>query len=63
MTDKHEFYTAQSIFMQINWNLGFGNFQEWILFSKFQNGELNQDGVSNHCFFLLALTQSFFNQF
>jgi hypothetical protein len=32
-------------------------------FSKFQNGGLKQDGVSNHCFFLLALTQPFLNRF
>jgi hypothetical protein len=31
-------------------------------FSKFQNGGLNGDGAINHCFFLLALTQPFFNR-
>jgi hypothetical protein len=31
--------------------------------SKLQNGGLNQDGISNCCFFILALTQSFLNRF
>jgi hypothetical protein len=33
-----------------------------IFFSKLQNGGLNGDGAINHCFFLLALTQPFFNR-
>jgi hypothetical protein len=33
-----------------------------IFFSKLQNGGLNGDGAFNHCFFLLVLTQPFFNR-
>jgi hypothetical protein len=58
---------AQSIYMKNQFKLGIWkeslkkNVEE--LFSKFQNGELNQDDVSNHYFFLLALTQSFSTDF
>jgi hypothetical protein len=49
-------------------NFHLSHFKLWIwergsnFFSKLQNGGLNQ-GVSNHFYFLLALTQSFLNRF
>jgi hypothetical protein len=37
--------------------------KEKSFFSKLKNGGLIQDGVSNHCFILLALRQLFLNRF
>jgi hypothetical protein len=67
MAAKHEFSIAQSITNQLKlgiWKeLPMKKYCRSNSFSKLQDGGLNQDGVSNHCFFLLALTQSFLNRF
>jgi hypothetical protein len=41
------------------WDLGRKKYCRSNFFSKLQKGGLNQDGVSNHYVFLLALTHNF----
>jgi hypothetical protein len=68
MAANHEFSIAQSIFLQINGNLGFGknviekkNCKRNLFFENFK-WWIKSKSKSNHCFFL-ALTQSFLNRY